>query len=37
MEELVDLYERVWYGLGHPGEEEFHACESWARCLEEPA
>ena len=27
--DLTDLYERSWYGLGHPGLEEFHQCESW--------
>lgn len=28
---LTDLYESAWYGLGHPGLEEFHKCESWLR------
>ena len=26
---LTELYERSWYGLGHPGREEFHRCEIW--------
>ena len=26
---LTELYERSWYGLGHPGREEFHRCEEW--------
>jgi hypothetical protein len=29
LRKLTDLYEKSWYGLGHPGQEEFHRCEEW--------
>ena len=29
LQKLTDLYEKSWYGLGHPGSEDFHKCEEW--------
>ena len=29
LQKLIDLYEESWYGLGHPGREEFRKCEEW--------
>jgi hypothetical protein len=31
---LMDLYERVWYGQGHPGKESFQECQEWLRRME---
>jgi hypothetical protein len=31
LQKLTDLYERAWYGLGRPGNEEFVKCEAWSR------
>ncbi len=30
LKELIDIYERAWYGMGNPGKDEFKACE---QCL----
>ena len=29
LRKLTEIYERSWYGLGHPGPEEFDKCQAW--------
>jgi len=29
LQKMTELYERSWYGLGHPGREEFRKCQEW--------
>jgi len=31
---LVGIYEKAWYGLGHPGEGEYQKCQELARRIE---
>lgn len=37
LEQLINLYERAWYGLGQPGREIFQACEAWVKRMEAAA
>jgi hypothetical protein len=37
LQKLIERYERAWYGLGQPGEEEFQDCERWVYRMEASA
>ncbi|MGD8923787.1 MAG: DUF4129 domain-containing protein [Syntrophobacterales bacterium] len=34
LQRLIDRYEKAWYGLGHPGKEEFQHCEQLVHQME---
>ena len=34
LQKLTELYERSWYGLGHPGRKEFRQCQEWLEQME---
>jgi hypothetical protein len=36
LRKLTELYERSWYGLGHPGREEFRKCQEWLEQMGAP-
>ena len=34
LRKLVAHYEKAWYGLGKPGQQEYRDCEEWVRQME---